>query len=433
MKAIILCCIFLLHHFIISAQHIERIKLNVHKDHLNARSLLPVRKKDISEGAYRNIPSDMVKHVVTKFDIDRIQAAYEQYVIEDRDIISWNNFVKEREIEKITVFPKKLTNSSIGVFSGLDSEKNKIIIWDINGNNNFDDDEIFSIPFALLQDTVLTLEIPVQYFEDGIVMDTVVQLGFLPYQKYRLGGDTMDPDLGLTAFNRANLIGSYEGDEFDYRFVIVPSLINNRHKGNLSKGAYYTLITHKKDGTPIRRSIQLFENSVHFDKSDWKVSDYTGKELIFERLAISPIGYRTGQTFQGAPPIVDYNSEVSFEKFPKDKYVLINFWGTWCKPCIDEIPNLVKFWKENKDKIYLISVLYDNESQIEKARQIIEENGMDWVHVWDNMKDSKWAKPMGITAYPGFIFIGKDKTILSSDEGGDIFKLVEETINNDKW
>lgn len=432
-KDTFICCVFLLSHLSLSAQHHEKIQLETIVDGYKiTRSLLPIWKKDIPDDTYKNVPFGMIKHVLTRFDIDRIQSAYEQYVIAGSDTVSWNNFVNERKIDHLTVFPKKLVNSSVGIFSGIDSVGNKVIIWDTNGNYDFSDDEVYSVPSSLLQDTVFSLEIPVQYYEDGTVRDTVVQLGFLPSQKYRIGGDTMDPDLGLTAFNRTNLIGEHTGEKFDYRFVIVPPLINNWHKGKIPEGSLYSMITLKKDGTATRRSMHRFDETVHFDGADWKVADYTGKEFVFERLAISPVGYRSGQSFQGTPPIEDYYSKINIGSLPRNKYLLIDFWGTWCKPCLEEIPNLVRFWKENRDKVTLVSVLYDNENQIEKARQIIADNGMDWIHVWDDMKDSKWVTPMGITAYPGFIFIGKDNVVLSSDERGDILKLVKETIDAEK-
>jgi len=49
---------------------------------------------------------------------------------------------------------------------------------------------------------------------------------------------------------------------------------------------------------------------------------------------------------------------------PKGKPLLINFWATWCGPCREEFPDLVKIGTDYKDKIDLITVSLDEASEI---------------------------------------------------------------------
>src|SRR5690606_4121574 len=44
------------------------------------------------------------------------------------------------------------------------------------------------------------------------------------------------------------------------------------------------------------------------------------------------------------------NEQISSTDFFKGKFIYIDFWATWCKPCIKEIPDLVKLEKEYHDK-----------------------------------------------------------------------------------
>ena len=44
--------------------------------------------------------------------------------------------------------------------------------------------------------------------------------------------------------------------------------------------------------------------------------------------------------------------------------MLINFWATWCGPCREEFPDLVKIGTDHKDKIDLITVTLDEPSEI---------------------------------------------------------------------
>ncbi|MBA2710921.1 MAG: TlpA family protein disulfide reductase [Tatlockia sp.] len=43
----------------------------------------------------------------------------------------------------------------------------------------------------------------------------------------------------------------------------------------------------------------------------------------------------------------------------KGKWVLINYWASWCQPCLDEISELNYFYEKNKDKVALFAVNFD--------------------------------------------------------------------------
>lgn len=43
----------------------------------------------------------------------------------------------------------------------------------------------------------------------------------------------------------------------------------------------------------------------------------------------------------------------------KGKWVLINYWASWCQPCLDEIAELNQFYSKRKDKVALFAVNYD--------------------------------------------------------------------------
>lgn len=47
------------------------------------------------------------------------------------------------------------------------------------------------------------------------------------------------------------------------------------------------------------------------------------------------------------------------------KWVVINYWATWCKPCIHEMPALEQLYVNNKNKLVVIGVSYDNLSNQE--------------------------------------------------------------------
>lgn len=72
----------------------------------------------------------------------------------------------------------------------------------------------------------------------------------------------------------------------------------------------------------------------------------------------------------------------------KGKVVLYNFWATWCKPCVTEFPELVKLYKNYKDKGFaLVFISLDATDEIKtKVIPFLEKNGVDFVSYINDFK-----------------------------------------------
>ncbi len=74
--------------------------------------------------------------------------------------------------------------------------------------------------------------------------------------------------------------------------------------------------------------------------------------------------------------------ELSLEKF-KGKVVLLDFWATWCKPCMFEMPEIKKLWKKYKsDRFIIIGISLDRSEQA--LRSYIEQEGIEWPQCFDS-------------------------------------------------
>lgn len=52
------------------------------------------------------------------------------------------------------------------------------------------------------------------------------------------------------------------------------------------------------------------------------------------------------------------------------KWLLINYWADWCKPCIQEMPELYRFQQEHRDSVLLLTVNYDGPEKATLQQQI---------------------------------------------------------------
>ena len=64
--------------------------------------------------------------------------------------------------------------------------------------------------------------------------------------------------------------------------------------------------------------------------------------------------------------------------FSDNKLIMVNYWATWCGPCVGEIPDLVKISEGYADKGFAIIGILTGDDDIEGAKQFISDNGVSY-------------------------------------------------------
>lgn len=149
-----------------------------------------------------------------------------------------------------------------------------------------------------------------------------------------------------------------------------------------------------------------------------------GKEMA-RKLAIAK-KLDVGQPFMNFTLNTTEGTPVSLQAF-KGKYVLVDFWASWCGPCRMENPNVLKAYNAYKDKNFdVVAISLDDKK--EAWLKAIKEDGMPWVHVSDLQGfDSPVAKEYGIEAIPQNFLLDPSGKIIAKQLRGDqlINKLTE--------
>jgi peroxiredoxin len=111
---------------------------------------------------------------------------------------------------------------------------------------------------------------------------------------------------------------------------------------------------------------------------------------------------------------------VSLSSF-RGKYVLIDFWASWCGPCRKENPNVVKAFQKYKDKNFtVLGVSLDRSNAHDKWMKAIHDDGLTWNHVSDlKFWDNEVAKLYGIKAIPQNLLLDPQGKIVAKNINGE--------------
>lgn len=176
-----------------------------------------------------------------------------------------------------------------------------------------------------------------------------------------------------------------------------------------------------------------------------RVQDYniTEVESIFNDLPVSMRQTYTAQQVQEninkrknlsvgsmAPEFIQPDTLGNIVKLSsyRGKYVLLDFWASWCVPCRQENPNLIKAFNKYQDKPFtIIGIALEMPGDKTNWLKAIRNDGLKWTQLSDlKYWDNSVAKQYNIQAIPKNFLIDPSGKIIASDLRGNI---LEQTLS----
>lgn len=123
----------------------------------------------------------------------------------------------------------------------------------------------------------------------------------------------------------------------------------------------------------------------------------------------------TGKVFSDFKLPTPEGTMLSLSEIAGDKYILIDFWASWCGPCRRENPNVVALYQKFRDKGFeILGVSFDTNR--ENWLKAIEDDKLTWYHVSDLQGWKNAAgKIYGVNSIPHTVLIGPDNTIVAKN------------------
>lgn len=119
--------------------------------------------------------------------------------------------------------------------------------------------------------------------------------------------------------------------------------------------------------------------------------------------------------------------EVDLAKM-RDKVVLIDFWATWCGPCVAELPKVLGAYEKYHAQGFEIVGISLDENQ-EKLREFVKSKGMSWPQFFDGKGwENEISKRYGITSIPAMWLVNKKGMVVDSQAREDLAAKVEKLL-----
>lgn len=166
----------------------------------------------------------------------------------------------------------------------------------------------------------------------------------------------------------------------------------------------------------MKANLSLDELKAWRQKIDPKLNNHPYTKQLDEYIRLAAFG--VGSVMPNFTLKTPDGKDISLNDF-KGKYVLVDFWASWCGPCLREMPNVVKLYKECKGKNFeIFGVSLDNKK--DAWVKAIKANGMKWPQGSD-LKGwgSEPARLCNVSAIPFTVLIDPEGEVIAIDLRGE--------------
>lgn len=150
--------------------------------------------------------------------------------------------------------------------------------------------------------------------------------------------------------------------------------------------AYYGPTVDRLEGQAKRDSITASKQAAGVEAPDFTLNDLNGKPLTLSSL--------------------------------RGKYVILDFWGTWCVWCVRGIPKMKEYYAKYKDKVEILSI--DCGDTEEKWKKGVADNELPWLNVYQPQNAAVQTTDLyAVQGFPTKVLVGPDGKIVRTVMGED--------------
>lgn len=331
-----------------------------------------------------------------------------------------------------TQYPKSHSRR-IDVMSALADGK-KFIIPDLNFNGDFSDDTVYTYPIVkqsrkLSNESVKATIIQLKYRWSGRNVTYDLALEILPFEPTHFSAISDDEllQIYISWFNVKTSEIEVENETYEIQLVGSRSLSSTYEDAKLliaciGKNDHQLIDTHLSKGKRyvIKNKVISFEDISPFGNYLRVVIDnYSEAEGIFEKNLLPSKIFTL------------IKREIGLNVNPTP-FILVDFWGSWCAPCIKSIPELKLINSRYGEKIQLLGIASEFSKETGKIERLIKDHNISWPQRIEARNDTSermsLVNELQVDVFPTFLVIDSSGRIVFRRSGTDSIEHLKDII-----
>jgi thiol-disulfide isomerase/thioredoxin len=377
----------------------------------------------------KNIPFKNYRYwSLRRVSYNNIQRIYESVIDKTLSLDDYLKFVRNYKTDTTYVYKAKIPKNYIYLCTGIDSTGIKHIVVDANNDRDFKNDKELKFDLIKKDTSTIILNVKVDYFDGSTIKEAIVPMKLDAY-------NTIFSDESYPTINDKNL------DLIFFKLLpimagkfIIKNDLYDLQISNLNpffKKSSFTIDVAKFDKVTNQRYTysNLSTDTIDFGYDRFKVVSLDSNNLKLKFIGKNLNG---GAQIGTVAPQFTSKDIISGKQFSLNqhhgKYVLVDFWGSWCIPCIRLIPELRAIHESYGKTLQFVSIAYDKVGNKEKLRKLIEKHDLNWPQIFDDQESltGQITESYKVQEFPTSILIDPNGKIIYRSVGeGGLKKLVE--------
>lgn len=407
--------------FIFGQVHNQKLVISFEENKNGRNYIFLSLAKEPNLSIVKNIPSITDKYVIYKVKISFFQENYFKFKNEKVSKEKITTYIENIGLDSVNIDNIQIPQDYFFVYVGIDlKNQKKYVTIDTNIDNNFENDSLYT--FNLddysnynLQDNPLDVKTKLQftYVLENEKKSKSIQLALFPFysdkeEKHYTNITDFYLDIGLFANNSKDASFKIQGKT--YKIIASKNLSFDLLPWHLNKKTHFDI--YDNNGAYLYSRLTLGDTIIIADKKI-QLESVNKNNLIITEIE----NYSILNSAIYIHSLHD-NRQISLTDVMRDKYVFIDFWGSWCNPCIHSIPILKQFYEKIKQRkdVLVLGVALENKKDINTLKNIIRDKQIPYPNYYVCTHDLKSVNypytAFQITQFPTYLLFDKKSNVI---------------------